>query len=114
MNLRAYYLNVFINFNFDFGVLKFQFFFFNLSSKVLAGVRVRTSKYPYMDICEFLVVLIGTAFGSRPLDLVLSSKIIVVAFFSLDLFGRIGSSVFDENNTKKMKLFYRVNLNYDV
>ena len=24
----------------------------NLSSKVLAGVRVRTSKYPYMDICE--------------------------------------------------------------
>ena len=54
----------FINFNFDFGilarkclkpcvngVLKFQFFFLNLSSKVLAGVRVRTSKYPYMDIC---------------------------------------------------------------
>ena len=54
----------FINFNFDFGVLaqkcrkpcvngvlKFQFFFLNLSSKVLAGVRVRTSKYPYWDIC---------------------------------------------------------------
>ena len=33
------------------GVLKFQFFFLNLSSKVLAGVGVRTSKYPYMDIC---------------------------------------------------------------
>ena len=33
------------------GVLKFQFFFLNLSSKVLAGVIVRTSKYPYMDIC---------------------------------------------------------------
>ena len=56
MNLRAYYFN--------FGVLaqkclkpcvndvlKFQFFFLNLSSKVLAGVWVRTSKYPYMDIC---------------------------------------------------------------
>ena len=47
----------FINFNFDFGVLaqkclklcangvlKFQFFFLNVSSKVLAGVGVRTSK----------------------------------------------------------------------
>ena len=33
------------------GVLKFQFFFLNLSRKVLAGVGVRTSKYPYMDIC---------------------------------------------------------------
>ena len=33
------------------GVLKFQFFFLNLSSKVLAGVTVRTSKYPYMNIC---------------------------------------------------------------
>ena len=32
-------------------VLKFNFFFLNLSSKVLAGVGVRTSKYPYMDIC---------------------------------------------------------------
>ena len=55
----------FINFNFDFGVLaqkchkpcvngvlKFQFFFLNISSKVLAGVGVRTSKYPYMDICD--------------------------------------------------------------
>ena len=66
MNLSAYYLNCyFINFNFDFGVLaekclnpcvngvlKFKFFFLNLSSKVLAGVRVRMSKYPYMDICE--------------------------------------------------------------
>ena len=31
--------------------LKLQFFFLNLSSKVLAGVGVRTSKYPYMDIC---------------------------------------------------------------
>ena len=54
----------FKNLNFDFrvlaqkflklcvyGVLKFQFFFRNLSSKFLAGVRVRTSKYPYMDIC---------------------------------------------------------------
>ena len=68
MNLRAYYLNsFFFNFNFDFmvlaqkclkpcvnNVLKFQFFFLNLSSKVLAGVGVRTSKYPYMDICEVL------------------------------------------------------------
>ena len=55
----------FINFNSDFwvlaqkclepclnGVLKFQFFFLNLSSKVLAGVIVRTTKYPNMDICE--------------------------------------------------------------
>ena len=55
----------FKNFNFDFGVLaqkclkpcvngvlKFQFFFLNLSSIVLAGVGVRTSKYPYMDICD--------------------------------------------------------------
>ena len=53
-----------MNFNFDFGVLaqkclkpyvngvlKFQFFFLNLSTKVLAGVGVRTSKYPYMDLC---------------------------------------------------------------
>ena len=65
MNPKAYYLNrFFMNFTFDFGVLaqkclkpcvngilKFQFFFLNLSSKVLAGVIVRTSKYPYMDIC---------------------------------------------------------------
>ena len=56
----------FINLNFDFGVLaqkclkpcvngvlKFQFFFLNLSSKVLTGVGVRMSKYPYMDICVF-------------------------------------------------------------
>ena len=55
----------FINFNFDFGVLaqkcpkpcvngvlKFQFFSLNLSSKALAGFIVRTSKYPYMDICD--------------------------------------------------------------
>ena len=54
-----------LNFNFNFkvlaqkclkscvnGIFKFQFFFLNLSSKVLAGVRVRTSKYPYMDIRE--------------------------------------------------------------
>ena len=60
----------FINFNLDFGILaqkclklcangilKFQFFFLNLSSKVLAGVEVRTSKYPYMDICEFNIKL---------------------------------------------------------
>ena len=33
------------------GVLKLQFFFLNLSSKVPAGVGVRTSKYPYMAIC---------------------------------------------------------------
>ena len=65
MNLRAYYLNsFFLNFSFDFevlpqkclkpwvnGVLKFQIFFLNLSSKVLGGFGVRTSKYPYMDIC---------------------------------------------------------------
>ena len=70
MNLRAYYLNsFFINLNFDFGVLaqkclkpwvngvlKFQFFFLNLSSKVLAGFGVRTSKYPYMDICEMALI----------------------------------------------------------
>ena len=55
---------VFFNFNFDFrvlaqkclkpcvnGVIKFQFFFLTLYSKVLAGVWVRASKYPYMDIC---------------------------------------------------------------
>ena len=60
----------FINFNFDFGVLaqkciepcvkgvlKFKFFFLNLSSKVLAGVWVRTSKYPYMDICGQLLLI---------------------------------------------------------
>ena len=73
MNLRAYYLNsfFFINFNFDFGVLtqkclkpcengvlKFQFFFLNLSSKVLAGVGVRTSKYLYMDICATTLQLV--------------------------------------------------------
>ena len=34
------------------GVLKFQFFFLILSSKFPAGVKVRTSKYPCMDICE--------------------------------------------------------------
>ena len=33
------------------GVLKFQFFFINLSSKFLPGVRVRMSEYPSMDIC---------------------------------------------------------------
>ena len=66
INLRAYYLKrFFIHFNFDFrvlppkclnscvnGVLKFKFFFLNLSSKVLAGVIEGTSKYPYMDICD--------------------------------------------------------------
>ena len=59
---------LFINFNFEFGVLaqkclkpcvngvlKFKFFFLILSSKVLAGVRVRTFKYPYMDICAPLM-----------------------------------------------------------
>ena len=58
---------VFINFNFDFwvlaqkcvkpcvnGVLKIQFFFHNLSSKIPAAVRVRTSKYPYIDICDYV------------------------------------------------------------
>ena len=64
MNLREYYFNrFFINLNFDLrvlaqkclkpcvnGVLKIQFFFLNLSSKVLAGIGVRTSKYPYMDM----------------------------------------------------------------
>ena len=34
------------------GVLKFQLFFLNLFSKFPAGVRVRTSKYPYMDMCD--------------------------------------------------------------
>ena len=51
-----------MNFNFDFrifaqkilkpcanDVLKFKFFFLNLSSKVSAGVRVRMSKFPYMN-----------------------------------------------------------------
>ena len=71
MNMRAYYLTrfFFINFNFNFKVLaqkclqpcvncvlKFQIFFLNLSSKVLAGVGVRTSNFPYMDICEDLRV----------------------------------------------------------
>ena len=63
-NLRVYYLNRFImNLNFYFWVqaqkslktcincdLKFQLFFLNLSSKFPAVVR--TSKYPYMDICD--------------------------------------------------------------
>ena len=35
---------------------KFQFLFLNLFSKVLAGVIVRTSKYPYMDICVVVVI----------------------------------------------------------
>ena len=61
-NLKKHFF--FINFYFDFGflvqkclkpfvngVLKFQFFFLNLSSKIPAGVRVRLSKYPYVDIC---------------------------------------------------------------
>ena len=52
-------------FNFDFkvlaqkclkpcvmSVLKLQFVFLNPSSKIPAGVRERTSKYPYMDICD--------------------------------------------------------------
>ena len=34
------------------GVLKFQFFNLNLSSKFPASVRVKMSKYPYMDMCE--------------------------------------------------------------
>ena len=59
---NIFFVVVVINFIFDFwlkkllkpcvnGVLKFQFFFLNLSSKFPDGVRVRTSKYPYMDIC---------------------------------------------------------------
>ena len=61
----------FINFNFDVGVLaqkflkpcvngvlKFKFFFLNLSSKVTAGVIVRTSKYPYIDICGLGVMIV--------------------------------------------------------
>ena len=65
MNLRAYYKNrFFFKTLIDFrvlaqkclkpcvnGVLKFKFFFLNLSSNLLAGVTVRMSKYPYMDIC---------------------------------------------------------------
>ena len=35
------------------GALKFQFSLLNLSSKFPAGVRVRMSKYPYMDICGY-------------------------------------------------------------
>jgi hypothetical protein len=31
---------------------QFQFFFLNLSSKFPAGVRVRMSKYLYMDMCD--------------------------------------------------------------
>ena len=64
----------FFNFNFDLGVLaqkclklcangvlKIQFFFLNLSSKVLAGVRVRMSKYPYMDICVMFLFIRSVA-----------------------------------------------------
>ena len=38
-------------------VLKFQLFFLNLSSKVLTGIRVTTSKYPYMAIFDNLCVV---------------------------------------------------------
>ena len=65
MNRRVIYVNCFLmKFNFykrDYAqkclkacvncVLKFQVFFLNLSSKFPGSVRVRTSKYPYMDIC---------------------------------------------------------------
>ena len=74
-------LTVFINFNLDFGVLaqkflkpcvngvlKFQFFFLNLSSKFLAGVRVGTSIYPYMDICEMNPKCLGRFVEPHPID----------------------------------------------
>ena len=32
--------------------LKFNFFLFNLSSNFPTGVKVRTSTYTYMDMCE--------------------------------------------------------------
>ena len=47
--------------------LNFQFFFLNLSSKVLAGVGVRTSRYPYMDIC---VTLGARVFLNSRVDLI--------------------------------------------
>ena len=34
-------------------------YFLNLSSKFPAGVRVRTSKYPYMDICDVDLLACG-------------------------------------------------------
>ena len=46
------------------GVLKFQFFFLHLSSKVLAGVGVRTLKYPYMDICDSVFRAIKSSHSS--------------------------------------------------
>ena len=49
------------------GILKFQFFFLNLSNEFPAGDRVRTSKYPYMDIC-------GTQASPPPELLVLPHK----------------------------------------
>ena len=45
--------------------LKFQFFFLNLSSKVLAGVGVRTSKYPYMDICVIWLFTASNCFSTK-------------------------------------------------
>ena len=80
----------FINFNLDFGVLahkclkpwvndilKFQFFFLNLSSKVLAGVGVRMSKYPYMAICALSychIVTLSHTLRPAPFQTVTLSK----------------------------------------
>ena len=48
-------------------VLKFQLFSLNLSSKVPAGVRLRTLKYPYMDICGLIVMIFPRSGGKRSL-----------------------------------------------
>ena len=71
MDLRAYYLNHLKKISFDFGflaqnclkpcvigILKLQFLFLNLSSKFPSDVRVRTSQYPYMDICDDMTAML--------------------------------------------------------
>ena len=65
--LIAYYINHFFyklkfcifysrleNVSILYCILKLQLYFLNLSSKVPAGVIVRTSKYPYMEICDIV------------------------------------------------------------
>ena len=46
------------------GVLKFHFFFLNLSSKFPARVRVRMSKYPYVDVSEMLENVLKTTLSA--------------------------------------------------
>ena len=75
---RIIFKPIFINFNFDFGflaqkllkpcvngVLKFQFFFLNLSSKFPAGVRVRTPKYPFKDMCDLVTQTFSNSDGFK-------------------------------------------------